>query len=116
MSANKELYKLYKKMKQEGKNVTLAELKAQMAGVNDATNQGETPQQSSYYGVNDSTNQSTTQQSYDYGYIARYDTSDISSTWICNGLDYKEVAKKLQDWMIAEGWKKEDLEQCLVVN
>ena len=68
MAINKELYERYKQLKAQGINITLAELKSQMEGVNDATNQNLTPQQSVSYGVSNATNQSLTpQQSVSYG-------------------------------------------------
>lgn len=46
MAINKELYEQYKKLKTQGVNITLAELKAQMEGANDVANPNVTPQQS----------------------------------------------------------------------
>lgn len=40
------------------------------------------------------------------GYRASYKESDICNTWLFTNLDYKEVANKLQEWMLAEGWKQ----------
>ena len=40
------------------------------------------------------------------GYRAGYKESDCVQGYIANGLDYKEVAKKLQDWLINEKWKE----------
>ena len=44
MATTKEIYDRYKQLKAQGVNITFAELKAEM-GVNDATNQNHTPQQ-----------------------------------------------------------------------
>lgn len=46
---------------------------------------------------------------YDYaldGYRAGYKESECVQGYIANSLDYKEVAKKLQDWLINEKWKE----------
>ena len=46
---------------------------------------------------------------YDYaldGYRAGYKESECIQCYIANSLDYKEVAKKLQDWLINEKWKE----------
>lgn len=46
---------------------------------------------------------------YDYaldGYRAGYKESECIQGYIANSLDYKEVAKKLQDWLINEKWKE----------
>lgn len=40
------------------------------------------------------------------GYSVNYKESEYVNGWVCGGLDYKKVAKELQDWMLAEGWKK----------
>lgn len=40
------------------------------------------------------------------GYRASYKESERVRGYIANGLDYKEVAKKLQDWLINEKWKE----------
>lgn len=40
------------------------------------------------------------------GYRANYRESEYVTECICSGLEYKEVAAKLQDWMHNEGWKK----------
>ena len=40
------------------------------------------------------------------GYRAGYKESERVRGYIANGLDYKEVAKKLQDWLINEKWKE----------
>lgn len=40
------------------------------------------------------------------GYRVNYKASEYCYGWVCGGLDYKKVAKELQDWMLAEGWKK----------
>ena len=40
------------------------------------------------------------------GYIAGYKESECVQGYIAHGLDYKEVAKKLQDWLINEKWKE----------
>lgn len=42
------------------------------------------------------------------GYRAKYRESEYVDEGICSGLEYKEVAAKLQDWMRNEGWKKEN--------
>ena len=39
------------------------------------------------------------------GYRAGYKESECVQGYIANSLDYKEVAKKLQDWLINEKWK-----------
>ena len=46
---------------------------------------------------------------YDYaldGYRAGYKESECVQGYIANSLDYKEVAKKLQDWLMNEKWKE----------
>ena len=40
------------------------------------------------------------------GYRAGYKESECVLGYIANDLDYKEVAKKLQDWLINEKWKE----------
>jgi len=40
------------------------------------------------------------------GYKVTYKESEYCHGLVCGGLDYKKVAKELQDWMLAEGWKK----------
>ena len=40
------------------------------------------------------------------GYRAGYKESECVQGYIANSLDYKEVAKKLQDWLINEKWKE----------
>ena len=40
------------------------------------------------------------------GYSAGYKESEYVRGYITNSLDYKEVAKKLQDWLINEKWKE----------
>ena len=40
------------------------------------------------------------------GYRAGYKESECVQGYIANDLDYKEVAKKLQDWLINEKWKE----------
>lgn len=40
------------------------------------------------------------------GYKVSYKESEYCNGLVCGGLDYKKVAKELQDWMLAEGWKK----------
>lgn len=40
------------------------------------------------------------------GYRVNYKESEYCNGWVCGGLDYKKVAKELQDWMLAEGWKR----------
>lgn len=40
------------------------------------------------------------------GYRVNYKESECCNGWVCGGLDYKKVAKELQDWMLAEGWKR----------
>jgi hypothetical protein len=40
------------------------------------------------------------------GYRANYKESEYCSGYICNDLDYKKVAEKLQDWLINEKWKE----------
>ena len=42
------------------------------------------------------------------GYCVRYKASEHCQDWICGGLEYKEVAEKLQKWILEEGWKKKD--------
>ena len=41
------------------------------------------------------------------GYRVGYKESECVQGYIANSLDYKEVAKKLQDWLINEKWKEE---------
>jgi hypothetical protein len=41
------------------------------------------------------------------GYRVNYKESEYCNGWVCGGLDYKKVAKELQDWMLAEGWKND---------
>ena len=41
------------------------------------------------------------------GYRVNYKSSECCHDWVCGGLDYKKVAKELQEWMLAEGWKKD---------
>lgn len=43
-----------------------------------------------------------------HGYRVNYKESEITSNYVCSGLDYREVAKQLQAWLSAEGWRKED--------
>ena len=40
------------------------------------------------------------------GYRVNYKESEYFSGFVCSGLDYKKVAKELQEWMLAEGWNK----------
>lgn len=40
------------------------------------------------------------------GYRAGYKESEHCQGYIANSLDYKEVAEKLQDWLINEKWKE----------
>ena len=40
------------------------------------------------------------------GYRVNYKESEYFSGFVCSGLDYKKVAKELQEWLIAEGWNK----------
>ena len=40
------------------------------------------------------------------GYRAGYKERECIQGYIANSLDYKEVAKKLQDWLINEKWKE----------
>ena len=40
------------------------------------------------------------------GYKAGYKESEHVQGYIASGLDYKEVAEKLQDWLINEKWKE----------
>ena len=40
------------------------------------------------------------------GYRANYKESEYCQGYIANGLEYKEVAEKLQDWLINEKWKE----------
>ena len=40
------------------------------------------------------------------GYRAGYKESEYCNGFVCGGLDYKKVAKELQEWMLAEGWNK----------
>ena len=40
------------------------------------------------------------------GYRANYKESESCWGYIANGLDYTEVAEKLQDWLINEKWKE----------
>lgn len=50
------------------------------------------------------------EKTYEYvlnGYRANYKESEYVQGYICSGLDYKEVAKKLQEWLLAERWKKD---------
>ena len=42
------------------------------------------------------------------GYKASYKKSEHVKGYITNSLDYKEVAEKLQDWLINEKWKKQE--------
>ena len=41
------------------------------------------------------------------GYRINYKESEYVHGWVCGGLDYKKVAKELQDWLKNEGWKKD---------
>jgi len=41
------------------------------------------------------------------GYKVHYKESEHVQDWISGGLDYKKVAKELQDWLKNEGWKKD---------
>ena len=40
------------------------------------------------------------------GYRVNYKESEYFSGFVCSGLDYKKVAKELQEWILAEGWNK----------
>lgn len=40
------------------------------------------------------------------GYRVNYKESEYVNGWVCGGLEYKKVAKELQDWMLTEGWNK----------
>ena len=40
------------------------------------------------------------------GYRVNYKESEYFSGFVCSGLDYKKVAKELQEWMLAERWNK----------
>lgn len=42
------------------------------------------------------------------GYRVNYKENEVVLGWICGGLDYKEVAKKLQEWLKNESWKREN--------
>ena len=42
------------------------------------------------------------------GYSAGYKESEYVRGYITSGLDYKEVAEKVQDWLINEKWKKQE--------
>lgn len=42
------------------------------------------------------------------GYHVSYAESKNCWSWIANGLEYTEVAEKLQDWLKNEGWKKHE--------
>ena len=42
------------------------------------------------------------------GYRAGYKESEHVQGYIASGLEYKEVAEKLQDWLINEKWKKQE--------
>ena len=42
------------------------------------------------------------------GYRVNYKESEYFSGFVCSGLDYKKVAKELQEWMLAEGWNKDE--------
>ena len=42
------------------------------------------------------------------GYRVNYKESKYCNGWVCGGLDYKKIAKELQDWMLTEGWKKKN--------
>ena len=42
------------------------------------------------------------------GYKASYKKSEHVKGYITNSLDYKEVAEKLQNWLINEKWKKQE--------
>ena len=42
------------------------------------------------------------------GYRAGYKENEYVRGYIANSLDYKEVAEKLQDWLINEKWKKQE--------
>lgn len=42
------------------------------------------------------------------GYRVNYRESEYVQEWIYGGLDYQEVAKKLQEWMLSEGWLKSE--------
>ena len=40
------------------------------------------------------------------GYRASYKESEYVRNYIANSLDYKEVAEKVQDWLVNEKWKE----------
>ena len=40
------------------------------------------------------------------GYRVNYKESEYFSGFVCSGLDYKKVAKELQEWMLTERWNK----------
>ena len=42
------------------------------------------------------------------GYRVNYKENEVVLGWICGGLDYKEVAKKFQEWLKNESWKREN--------
>ena len=42
------------------------------------------------------------------GYSAGYKESEYVRGYITSSLDYKEVAEKVQDWLINEKWKKQE--------
>ena len=42
------------------------------------------------------------------GYRASYKESEYVRDYITSSLDYKEVAEKVQDWLINEKWKKQE--------
>ena len=42
------------------------------------------------------------------GYKASYKKSEYVRGYITSSLDYKEVAEKVQDWLINEKWKKQE--------
>ena len=42
------------------------------------------------------------------GYRASYKKSEYVRVYITSSLDYKEVAEKVQDWLINEKWKKQE--------
>ena len=44
------------------------------------------------------------------GYKGGYKESEYVKGYIANSLDYKEVAEKLQDWLINEKWKEKNNE------